>query len=48
MTPEAKQGLHRLALAGALVVTVGLMHGIDVAMIVALSLGVMEIEAHCA
>ncbi len=44
--PEHARKLWRLALAGTLVVAVGLVHGLDVAMIVALSLAVMEIDAH--
>jgi hypothetical protein len=46
MSPTAHRILRRLALAGVLVVTVGFVHGLDVAMVVALSLAVMEIDAH--
>ncbi len=44
--PEHARTFRRLALANVLVVVVGLVHGLDVAMIVALSLAVMEIDAH--
>jgi hypothetical protein len=46
MNPEAQRVLRRLALVGVLVLSVGLFHGLDVAVIVALSLAVMEIDAH--
>jgi hypothetical protein len=46
MNPGAKRAVRRLALAGVLVGAVGFAHGLDVAMIVVLSLAVMEIEAH--
>ena len=38
----------RLALAATLVVSVGISRGLDAAMAVALSLAVMEIDAHAA
>jgi hypothetical protein len=38
--------LRRLALAAALVVAIGLTRGLDVAVIVALSLAVMEVEPY--
>ena len=43
---EHARNLERLTVAGALVLLVGLVHGLDVAMIVALSLAIMEIDAH--
>ena len=46
MNPTAQRILRRLALAGVLVLVVGVVHGLDVAVIVALSLAVMEIDAH--
>ncbi len=46
MNPDAHRILRRLALASVLVVTIGVVHGLDVAMIVAFSLAVMEIDAH--
>jgi hypothetical protein len=44
--PEHARTVRRLALAGVLVVVIGLVHGLDVGMIVAFSLAVMEIDAH--
>ncbi len=44
--PEHARKVRRLAFAAVLVVVIGLVHGLDVAMIVALSLGAMEIQAH--
>jgi hypothetical protein len=43
---ERGRSLRRLAVAGALVLIVGLFHGLDGAVVVALSLAVMEIDAH--
>ena len=45
---EHARNLQRLALAGALIVIVGLSHGLDTAMVVVLSLAVMEVDAHLA
>jgi hypothetical protein len=39
--------IRRLALATVLVVAIGLTQGLDAAMVVALSLSVMEIDARC-
>jgi hypothetical protein len=38
--------VRRLTLAAVLVVAVGLIHGLDTAMVVALSLAVMEVEPY--
>ena len=46
MNPAADRVSRHLALASVLVVTIGVVHGLDVAMIVALSLAVMEIDAY--
>ena len=46
MSPTAHRIPRRLALAGVLVGVVGLVHSLEVAVIVALSLAVMEIDAH--
>jgi hypothetical protein len=46
MNPSAYRILRRLAIAAVLLVTVGVVHGLDVAMVVAFSLVVMEIEAY--
>ena len=46
MNPGAYRILRRLALATVLLVTVAVVHDLDVAMIVAFSLAVMEIEAY--
>ena len=46
MNPGAYRMLRRLALASTLLVTIGAVHGLDVAMIVGFSLVVMEIEAY--
>jgi len=43
--PGQRRVLRRLALASVLVVAVGLTLGLDAAMVVALSLAVMEIDA---
>jgi hypothetical protein len=40
------RALRRVALASVLVAGVGFFHGLDTAVIVALSLAVMEIEPH--
>ncbi len=44
--PEHVRKLQRLLLAGTLTVAVGFSRGLDAAMAVALSLAVMEIDAH--
>ena len=46
LAAEHVRNVQRLALAGALVVIVGFSRGLDAAMAVALSLAVMEIDAH--
>jgi hypothetical protein len=46
MNPVADRRLRRLALAGALVVLMGLSLGLDGAIAVAFSLTVMELDAH--
>ncbi len=44
--PEHARNVQRLALAGVLVVVVGFSRGLDAAVVVALCLVVMEIDAH--
>ena len=44
--PEHVRNLQRLSLAGTLVAIVGFSRGLDTAMVVALSIAVMEIDAH--
>ena len=46
LSPGQRRIFRRLALAGALIVVVGLTRGLDAAMVVAFSLAVMEIDAH--
>jgi hypothetical protein len=47
MSPGQRRIFRRLALAAVLVIVVGLTQGLDAAMVVAFSLAVMEIDAHC-
>jgi hypothetical protein len=46
MTPVVDRRLRRLALAGALVVLIGLSLGLDGAIAVACALTAMELDAH--
>ncbi len=46
MSPDAYRMLRRLAIATVLLIIIGVVHGLDAAMIVAFSLAVMEIDAY--